>query len=135
MERMLQKMAQQLNAYDEASLIELWEKYATIVERFEPTKRWEEAALVFSLIQAVRLKNQLFNQHLATGLDTTRRKDPPPSAQKAMDWLKKNVKERSPLGNVPLAPKSKSEGRVGDGKPKKRGQILRFRRRKCDESV
>ncbi len=65
MERMLQKLAQQLNAYDEASLMSLWDRYAAVVDRFEPTKRWEEAALVLSLIQAVRWKNQLFNHHWA----------------------------------------------------------------------
>ncbi len=48
MERMLQKLAQQLNAYDEASLMSLWDRYAAVVDRFEPTKRWEEAALVLS---------------------------------------------------------------------------------------
>lgn len=46
---------------DEASLMALWSKYATITSRFEPTKRWEEACLIFSLIQAKHLKNQLFN--------------------------------------------------------------------------
>ena len=61
MEQLLIKMARQLDALDEASLLALWDKYAVIVSRFEPTKRWEEAALVFSFIQAKRWKNQLFN--------------------------------------------------------------------------
>lgn len=65
MERMLQKLAQQLNAYDEASLMSLWDRYAAVVDRFEPTRRWEEASLVLCLIQAVRWKNQLFNHHWA----------------------------------------------------------------------
>ena len=43
----------------------LWSKYATLTSRFEPTKRWEEAALIFSLIQAKRWKNQLFNYYWA----------------------------------------------------------------------
>lgn len=63
MEHLLHKMARQLDALDEASLLALWDKYATIVSRFEPTKRWEEAALVFSFIQAKRWKNQLFNHN------------------------------------------------------------------------
>ena len=67
MERMLEKMAKQLNAYDEASLMSLWQTFASRVHEFEPTKRWEEAALVLCFIQAVRWKNQLFNYHrLAT---------------------------------------------------------------------
>ncbi|WP_243546977.1 hypothetical protein [Pseudodesulfovibrio tunisiensis] len=65
MEKALLKLARQLNAYDEASLMNLWEKYADIVQHFEPTKQWEESVLVFNLIQAVRSKNQLFNHEWA----------------------------------------------------------------------
>ncbi len=65
MEQQLLKLARQLDALDEASLMSLWDKYADTVNRFEPTKRWEEAAIVFSLIQAKRWKNQLFNYHWA----------------------------------------------------------------------
>ncbi len=61
MEKMLHKLARQLDSLDEASLMALWGKYATITSRFEPTAQWEEAALIFSLIQAKRWKNQLFN--------------------------------------------------------------------------
>ncbi|WP_022656622.1 hypothetical protein [uncultured Desulfovibrio sp.] len=63
MEKLLARLAQQLDAIDEASLMSLWSKYATAAGRFEPTKRWEEAALIFSLIQAKRWKNQLFNYY------------------------------------------------------------------------
>lgn len=65
MEHVLIKMARQLDALDEASLLALWEQYAHKVANFEPSKRWEEAALVFSLIQAKHWKNQLFNHNLA----------------------------------------------------------------------
>lgn len=61
MEKLLLKLARQLDSLDEASLMTLWGKYATMTSRFEPSKRWEEACLVFSLIQAKRWKNQLFN--------------------------------------------------------------------------
>lgn len=61
MEKLLLKLARQLDSLDEASLMALWNKYATQTSRFEPTKRWEEACLVFSLIQAKHWKNQLFN--------------------------------------------------------------------------
>ena len=126
MERMLQKMAGQLNAYDEASLISLWDKYATIVERFEPTKRWEEAAIIFSLIQSVRLKNQLFNQHLAAGLETAHKDIPLPGLEKTKTWFEQNTKrgtaEPSGVG-------------IGDGKAKKRCKVLRFGRRKGDKPV
>lgn len=65
MEKMLLNLAKRLNAYDEASLMALWEKYAAQVRRFEPTKRWEEATVVFAFIQALRWKNQLFNHQWA----------------------------------------------------------------------
>lgn len=65
MQRVLEKMAKKLNDYDEASLMQLWQHYAMQVHEFEPTKRWEEAALSLCLIQAVHWKNQLFNYHLA----------------------------------------------------------------------
>lgn len=65
MQRILEKMAQKLNEYDEASLMQLWQHYAVQVQDFEPTKRWEEAALVLCMIQAIHWKNQLFNYHLA----------------------------------------------------------------------
>ena len=54
MEKLLLKLARQLDALDEASLMSLWSKYATMTSRFEPTRRWEEGALVFSLIQSKR---------------------------------------------------------------------------------
>lgn len=65
LEKALIKLARQINAYDEASLMSLWEKYAEKVRQFEPTKRWEEAVVVFNLIQSTRLKNQLFNYNWA----------------------------------------------------------------------
>ena len=65
MEQMLVKMAQQLDRMDQASLESLWEKYAQIVNAFEPTARWEEAVFVLSFIQAKHWKNQLFNTQWA----------------------------------------------------------------------
>lgn len=127
MERMLQKMASQLNAYDEASLIALWDKYATIVERFEPTKRWEEAAIIFSLIQAVRLKNQLFNQHLAAGLETTQGGAALPGMNKTKAWF--DEQQRGKAG------KGESEFPVAGSKAKKRCKVLSFRGRKRDKPV
>lgn len=65
MEKALIKLARQINAFDEASLMSLWEKYAERVRQFEPTKRWEESVIIFNLIQSTRLKNQLFNYNWA----------------------------------------------------------------------
>ncbi|MBC17262.1 MAG: hypothetical protein CL942_09465 [Desulfovibrio sp.] len=65
MEKALLKIARQINAFDEASLMSLWEKYADRVSHFEPTKRWEEAVIVLNIIQSTRMKNQLFNYNWA----------------------------------------------------------------------
>ncbi len=68
MEQLLLKLAKQLDAIDEASLMALWDEYANKVNHFEPTQRWEEATLIFSLIQAKRWKNQLFNYQWSSQL-------------------------------------------------------------------
>ncbi len=65
MEKVLKKLADQLNSLDEASLISLWDKYFEKVQKFTPSREWEEDILVLSLIQSVRWKNQLFNHCLA----------------------------------------------------------------------
>ena len=64
-ESAVMKLARQINVYDEASLMSLWERLADRVRRFEPTRAWEEAAIALSLVQAMRFKNQLFNYHWA----------------------------------------------------------------------
>ncbi len=61
MEAMLQKMARQLASMDEASLMALWDTYHSRVKQFEPTHSWQEACIIFGMIQSVRWKNQLFN--------------------------------------------------------------------------
>lgn len=61
MERILEKLADKLLSLDEASLVGLWDKYYQQVQRFEPSKKWEQSVIILSMIQAVRWKNQLFN--------------------------------------------------------------------------
>jgi len=81
MEKMLLRMAHQLNAMDEASLMSLWDTYLAKVQDFDGSKAWEEAAIVLSLIQAVRGKNQLFNAYLDQMNNpekAERRPSPPP---------------------------------------------------------
>lgn len=65
MEKVLIKLADQLAAFDEASLTALWDKYETIVREFQPTRQWEQAVVVLGMIQALRWKNHLFNHHWA----------------------------------------------------------------------
>ncbi len=129
MERMLLKMAHQLSAYDEASLMSLWDKYAERVEQFEPSVRWEDAALVFCLIQAVRWKNQLFNLRLAQAARPSGNEEPPPGFDQVSGFLKRKPDEVSaPSG-------SGSGGGSGPRGGKKRCKVLRFSRRKSDKPV
>ena len=119
MERALRKLAAQLNGYDEASLMALWEKYAQKTEQFEPSREWEEAALMFSLIQAVRWKNQLFNHHWAESEQGNMRSMPP---QAAFDLIEQNLEEE-------LASNAGAEGTKAAPKLAK---VLPFRPRKSD---
>ncbi len=61
MDKILEKLADKLLSLDEASLTCLWDKYYQQVQKFEPSKKWEQAVIILSMIQAVRWKNNLFN--------------------------------------------------------------------------
>jgi len=126
MERVLQKLAHQLASYDEASLMALWDKYAAIVADFEPTRRWEEAALVFGFIQSVRMKNQLFNHHVAA-----RTKPDGSPLQPELGLALQVPDPAAPQGaSPPAARQGKGNGSEHDAQ--KRCKVLRFRRRKGD---
>lgn len=144
MERVLLKMAKQLNEYDEASLTALWERYARLVQEFEPSRRWEEASLVFSFIQAVRFKNQLFNKHLA---ENARPGGTHPQAELVREisaWAERGA-EKGPDKESGKGPgKGKAGGRgSGNGTEnasggpgaEKRCKVLHFRRSKTDKPV
>lgn len=113
MEQLLIKMARQLDGLDEASLMSLWDKYAAIVARFEPTRRWEEAALIFSLIQGKRWKNQLFNQQWAAQVKPVKPVKP----------SKPHAQELAQQAAFTLEPKRKPEKT-----PKKAAKVLNFRK-------
>ena len=122
LEKALLKLAKQINAYDEASLMSLWEKYAEKVRRFEPTRRWEESVLVFNLIQSTRLKNQLFNYNWAR----SRKPDDPPAD---IDLAALTAPERkSPESAAPESAPRTEEGlhAVPDpaGRKDRKGKVL-----------
>ncbi|MDO9630964.1 MAG: hypothetical protein Q7I92_03565 [Humidesulfovibrio sp.] len=127
LENALVKLARQIVAFDEASLMDLWEKYAEVVRRFEPTRRWEEAALIFGLIQSVRMKNQLFNYNLSAsrsgvpgpglGLDLLNLSAPEPRTKAAAE---------SAPEPAPAAAKPAGRGSARQGKPKA-GKLIPLR--------
>ncbi|MDR0238976.1 MAG: hypothetical protein LBI88_01945 [Deltaproteobacteria bacterium] len=121
MEQMLLRLARQLDALDESSLMALWEKYAAIVAHFEPSQRWEEAALVLSFIQAKRWKNQLFNYHWARQIQLAQQNQA-------------EGQTGSPEGTAGAAfsLETPETSRAGSEGGKKRCQVLSFKPQKRD---
>ena len=78
-ERTLEDIAEKVLSLDEASLTSLWEKYKVRLEQFESTREWERAAIIFFIINSVKVKNSIFNKQIMNqnGDDTTSRKSPP----------------------------------------------------------
>ncbi len=64
MDKALERLADQILAFDEASLASLREKYRLRIEQFDGTKEWERAVIIYSIINAVSLKNNLFNENV-----------------------------------------------------------------------
>jgi hypothetical protein len=64
MEKALEKLAEQILGFDEASLSSLREKYRLRIEQFDGTRDWERAVIIYSIINAVSLKNNLFNENV-----------------------------------------------------------------------
>jgi len=63
-EATLHKLAEHILNLDEASLTSLWEKYKNRTENFEVSKDWEKSVIIFFIINAVRAKNQIFNEEI-----------------------------------------------------------------------
>jgi len=64
MEKALERVAEQILSFDEASMSSLREKYRSKVEHFDGTRDWEKSVIIYRIINAVSLKNTLFNENL-----------------------------------------------------------------------
>jgi hypothetical protein len=62
MQKALEKLAEEILSFGEASLSNLREKYRLRIEHFDGTKDWEKAVIIYCIINAVSLKNTLFNE-------------------------------------------------------------------------
>ena len=62
LEQTLNKIAEQILGFDEASLVSLWDRYRQRMEKVEISRDWERSVIVFFIINAVRAKNQIFNE-------------------------------------------------------------------------
>ena len=78
MEKALEKLAEQILSFDEASLVRFREKYRLRIEHFDGTKDWEKAVVIFCIINAVSMKNALFNENV---LKKVKRKEEKPTPQ------------------------------------------------------
>jgi hypothetical protein len=78
MEKALEKLAEQILSFDEASLVNLREKYRLRIEHFDGIKDWEKAVMIYCIINAVSLKNSLFNENV---LRRKKEKEKDPSRQ------------------------------------------------------
>ena len=64
MEKAVERLAEQILSFDEASLSSLREKYRQRIEHFDGTRDWEKAVIVYCIINAVSMKNALFNENV-----------------------------------------------------------------------
>ncbi len=78
-EHSLEKLAETILALDEASLTGLWEKYKRKMEHFESTKEWEKSVIIFFIINAVRVKNKIFNEQIIETQNKPKQPTPAPS--------------------------------------------------------
>ena len=63
-EKALEKLAEQILSFDEASLSNLSEKYRLEIEHFDGTRDWEKSVIIYCIINAVSVKNSLFNENV-----------------------------------------------------------------------
>ena len=61
-EDVLLGLADRVLDFDEASLTQLQEKYLKKVSEFSPSRDWEQAIVVYFLINSIRVKNKIFNE-------------------------------------------------------------------------
>jgi hypothetical protein len=78
LEKALEGIAERILSLDEASLTGLWGKYKERMEQFDTSREWERAVIAFFIINAVRVKNQIFNEQL----QKQRSQQPIPSGNK-----------------------------------------------------
>ena len=64
MRKALDKLAEQILSFDEASLSGLLDEYRRKMDNFEATREWERAVIIFFIINSVRVKNLMFNENV-----------------------------------------------------------------------
>ena len=67
LEKLLEQIADKVVGLDEESLAQLLPKYKQQMENFESTREWERSVIIYFLINAVRVKNSIFNDNVQKG--------------------------------------------------------------------
>ncbi|MCX7817220.1 MAG: hypothetical protein N2317_06900 [Syntrophales bacterium] len=65
----LERIAEKILALDEASLVALLDKYRHRMEQFDVSREWERSVIIFFIINAVRAKNQIFNEQILKSVE------------------------------------------------------------------
>jgi hypothetical protein len=60
----LHQIAKTVMALDEETLISLVPKYRKRMDRFDPSPEWEEAVIIYFIINGYRIKNAQFNNKI-----------------------------------------------------------------------
>ncbi len=77
-------LADRVLDFDEASLVQLQEKYLKKVSDFSPTREWEKSIVVYFLINSIRVKNKIFNEKVRG----SNRPEPPKSPKNVLKVVK-----------------------------------------------
>ena len=77
LEKLLNKIAENILHLDEASLTSLWDKYKNKVEQFSNSAEWERAVIIFAIINAARAKNAIINENLLKNSSSNKTKSLP----------------------------------------------------------
>jgi hypothetical protein len=80
-EKILLELADRILDFDEASLVQLQEKYLKEVSNFAPSREWERAIVVYFMINSVRVKNRIFNEKVKGS-------SPPDTTKSSKNFLK-----------------------------------------------
>ena len=78
MQKALDRLAEQILGFDEASLASLREKYRLRILNFDGTRDWERAVIIYCIINAVSMKNALFNENVVRQKRSKGEKPVPP---------------------------------------------------------
>jgi hypothetical protein len=76
----LKELAKRVLALDEETLISLVPKYRKRMDDFEPSQEWEEAVIIYFLINGFRIKNAQFNERVKRYMADLKEKNP------QLDW-------------------------------------------------